>query len=159
MEYEILGNFDDAKILQEPCDEMEEPIYADDKEEDDLPVREQEQPSETQQVTGPDEMQGAQLYLSHRDRTEIAKIVGRERSADGNFIGRKHSNPMLDSRIYVVEFPDGEQQDVSFNTIAEHLFAQVDSEGNVTRIFKGIVGHQKHPRAINKQDQFRVVNG
>jgi len=66
---------------------------------------------------------------------------------------------MLDSRIYVVEFPDGEQQDVSFNTIAEHLFAQVDSEGNLTRIFKRIVGHQKHPRAINKEDQFRVVNG
>ena len=113
---------------------MEEPIYADDKEADDQPDGVQEQQSETQQVAGPDEMQGAQLYLPHGDRTEIAKIVGRKQNADGNFIGCKHSNPMLDSRIYVVEFPDGEQQDVSFNTIAEHLFAQVDSEGNLTRI-------------------------
>jgi len=78
VEYEILGNFDDTKILQEPCDEMEEPIYADDKEEDDQPDGVQEQPSETQQVTGPDEMQGAQLYLPDGDRTEIAKIVGRK---------------------------------------------------------------------------------
>ncbi len=133
---------------------MEEPIYADDKEEDDQPDGVQEQQSETQQVAGPDEMQGAQLYLPHGYRTEIAKIEGRKRNADGNFIGRRHANPMLDSSIYVVEFPDGKQPDVSFNTIAEHLFTQIDSEGNLTRIFKGIVGHQKHPRAINKEDQF-----
>ncbi len=134
---------------------MGEPNFADDKEDDDLPDGEQEQLSETQQVAGPDEMQRAQWYLPHGDRTEIAKIVGRKRNADGNFIGCKHSDPMLDSTIYVVEFPDGQQQDVSFNTIAEHLFTQIDSEGNLlARIFKGIVGHRKHPRAINKEDQF-----
>jgi len=136
--------------------EMEEPIYSDDKEDDDLPDGGQEQASDTQPVTGLDKMHGAQSYLPHGDRTEIAKIVGRKRNApDGNFIGCKHSNPMLDSTIYVVEFPDGQQQDVSFNTIAEHLFTQIDSEGNLlARIFKGIVGHRKHPRAINKEDQF-----
>ena len=49
-DYEILGNSDDTKILQEPCDEMEELIFADDKEEHNLPDWEQEQkPSETQQ--------------------------------------------------------------------------------------------------------------
>ncbi len=131
-EYEILGNFDETRILEEPCDEMEEPIYPDDRDEDDVPDGGQEQVSDSQPVAGPDELQGAQLYLPHGDRTEIAKIVGRKRNADGNFIGRKHSNPMLDSRIYIVEFPDGEQQDVSFNVIAEHLFAQIDSEGNLT---------------------------
>ncbi len=78
---------------------------------------------------------------------------------DGNFIGRKHSNPMLDSRIYVVEFADGAQHDSSFNTLAEHLYAQVDEEGNLTQLFKGIVGHHKNSKAVKKADQFRTVNG
>jgi len=58
----------------------------------DLPDGGQEQARDTQLIAGPDEMQGAQLYLPHGDRMEIAKIVGRKRNADGNFVGQKHSN-------------------------------------------------------------------
>ena len=90
---------------------------------------------------------------------EIAKVIGRKRNHDGNFVGRKHKNPILDSRIFIVEFPDGEQREVSYNVLSEHLFSQVDEEGNQYRLFKCIVNHCKTQRAVDKADQFRVING
>ncbi len=59
----------------------------------------------------------------------------------------------------MVEFPDGEQHDINFNTLAEHLYAQVDEKGNLTQLFEGIVGHHKNSRAIEKADQCYMVNG
>ena len=42
---------------------------------------------------------------------------------DGNPIGIANDNPILDSRIYVVEWSDGRTEDLMANIIAENLFA------------------------------------
>jgi hypothetical protein len=34
-------------------------------------------------------------------------VKGRKRDADGNPIGKSNDNPLLDTRLYEVEFPDG----------------------------------------------------
>ena len=68
--------------------------------------------------------------LPHGDRIEIAKVLGRKRNADGNFLGRAHKNPILDSRVFTVQFPDGDEKDYAYNVLAEQLFEQVDEEGN-----------------------------
>ena len=47
----------------------------------------------------------------------------------GNPIGRRHDNPILDSRIYEVEFSDGEKMALAEKTIEENMFAQVDEQG------------------------------
>ena len=85
--------------------------------------------------------------------------MGRKRNSDGLFIGRPHRNPILHSRVFTVSFPDGDEMDVAYNTIAEHLFSQVDEEGNQYQLFKEIVGHRKNKRAIDKADQYRMANG
>jgi hypothetical protein len=36
----------------------------------------------------------------------IGKVIGRKRNSDSNPIGTAHSNPILDTRVYEVEFPD-----------------------------------------------------
>jgi len=53
----------------------------------------------------------------------------------------------------VCEFPDGETCDVSYNTIAEHIFSQCDSEGNQYQIFQEIVHHRRNRNAVDKADQ------
>jgi hypothetical protein len=93
-------------------------------------------------VSGPDPFIGAGVYMPHGDQTEIAKVLGRKRGPDGNYIGRAHANPILDSRQFIIEFPDGKQQDIAYNMLAEHLFSQVDEEGNQYRMFKAIIGHR-----------------
>jgi hypothetical protein len=147
---EYVGEFDEERILTIDRDEMAEPTQGD----PDVDEAEPEQDNDV--AAGPDEFQGAEIFLPHEDRTEIAKVMGRKHNHDGNFIGRKHSNPFLDSRVYVVEFPDGTQKDISFNTLAEHLFSQVDEEGKQYRLFREIIGHRRNKAAIEKTDQYRT---
>ena len=107
-------------------------------------------------VGGPTPFDGAEVYIPHGDRNEIAKVLGRKRSADGTYVGKANTNPMLDSRVFTIRFPDGDERDVSYNTIAEHLYSQVDEEGNQFHIFREIVSHRKRKGAVDKADQFRV---
>ncbi len=133
----MYGDFDETLIQVIPNDEMVDPIFPDDSmdEPSEIPV-----PSDT--TSGVDEFSNAEIYLPHGDRNEIAKVLWRKRNLDGNFIGRRHTNPMLDSRVFTVEFPDGEQQDVAFNVLAEHLYSQVDVDGKQYQLFKAIVNHR-----------------
>ena len=72
----------------------------------------------------------------------LAKIVRRKRDSSGTLIGTPHSNPILDSRIYELEFPDGRVEEYALNSIVESLYAQVDDEGFDTGIMDEIVGHR-----------------
>jgi hypothetical protein len=45
---------------------------------------------------------------------------------------------------------------IAFNVLAEHLFSQVDSEGNQYRLFKEIINHRKGKLVVDKADQFRL---
>jgi hypothetical protein len=58
---------------------------------------------------------------------------------DGIPIGTANDNPVLDSRIYEVEFPDGYKTSMAANVTAENLFAQVDPEGNRLAVFEDII--------------------
>ena len=49
---------------------------------------------------------------------------------------------MLNSRIYLAEFPDGHIQELSANTIVEAVYNQVDGEGFDEQIFQDIVDHR-----------------
>ena len=72
-------------------------------------------------------------------------------------MGWKHANPILDSRVFVVEFPDREWKDICNNILADHLHSQMDDEGNIYKLFHGIIGHHKKAGAVDKADQYRQV--
>ena len=148
-EYKILGSFDKSLVHLAANDKMEEPLTSD------VPMADVNPGNN--EVYRPNELMGMEVYLSHGDHTELAKVLGRKRNADGNFVGQKHSNPILDSRVFVVEFPDGEQKDIGYNILAEHLHSQMDNEGNVYKLFWGIIGHRKKAGAVDKADQYRQV--
>jgi hypothetical protein len=65
-------------------------------------------------------------------------------------------NPILDLRIFVIEFSDEDQKDVVYKVLAEYLFSQVDSEGNQYWLFKEIINHQKGKLAVKKSNQFQI---
>ena len=44
--------------------------------------------------------------------------------------------------VYDVEFPDGEVREYSANTLAENIYAQVDTEGHSYNILDGIVDYK-----------------
>ncbi|KAI2495111.1 Reverse transcriptase (RNA-dependent DNA polymerase) [Fragilaria crotonensis] len=62
---------------------------------------------------------GASVNLPIGDRMVNAKVRERKRAPDGSLTGKAHKNPILDTRTYQVEFPDGQFAEVSANTIAQ----------------------------------------
>ena len=79
-----------------------------------------------------DQYLNMELALPHGDEAtpQYAKVTKRLRDANGIPIGTADENPILDTRMYKVEFMDGTKQSLSANSIAEDLFTQVDQDGN-----------------------------
>ena len=66
---------------------------------------------------------------------EFARVTKRLRDKDGKPIGVAHENPILDTRMYEVEYVDGHKAAMAANSIASNLFAQVDQDGQRFLIF------------------------
>jgi hypothetical protein len=49
------------------------------------------------------------------------RITGRKRDSKGNPIGTVSSHPVLDTRVYTVEFPDSDVGEYTANVIAENI--------------------------------------
>ena len=64
------------------------------------------------------------------DGPSFARVTKRLRDANGLPIGTANDNPILDTHMYEVEYPDGHKASLSANAIAQNMFAQVDEEGN-----------------------------
>ena len=91
-----------------------------------------------------DEYINTQVVVPGRDGATnvLARVARRKRDSSGNLIGKSNSNPILDSRIYELEFPDGRVEEYALNSIVESLYTQVDDEGFDTGIMDEIVGHR-----------------
>jgi hypothetical protein len=70
-----------------------------------------------------------------------AKVQRRVTDEEGIAVGTSHSNPLLDSRRYEVEFADGHIDELTANIIAENLLSQVDEEGRRQMMLSGIIDH------------------
>ena len=97
---------------------------------------------------------GAEVRLPTDYGDRLGKITQRKRDMNGNPIGKRHSNPLLDTREYVVEFPDGEIAEYTTNVIAEHLYSQVDSEGRQYLLLDEIEEHKRDASAVSMDDGF-----
>jgi hypothetical protein len=64
-----------------------------------------------------------------------AKIVGRKCDQDNNIIAQYNPNPVLNSRVYLAEFPDGHIQELSANMIIEAVYNQINDDGYDEQMF------------------------
>jgi len=89
---------------------------------------------------------------------EYGKVTKRLRDAEGRPIGKAHDNPLLDTREYEVEFRDGHNESLSANLIAQHLYSQIDDEGNRHVLLDDIIDHRRNDSAIDKSDAFVTMS-
>jgi hypothetical protein len=99
----------------------------------------------------------AKVLLERGGPPESATVIGSKRDHDGVPIGRAHSNPLLDTREYEVEFADGTVQAVTANVIAESVYSQVDDYGRSYTILQEITDHHFSDKAVKKEDGW-VIN-
>jgi hypothetical protein len=68
--------------------------------------------------------------------------------------GRANVNPVLDTRTYKIEFPDGRSDENTANVIAENMYAQCDIEGRQYNLMEGIVDQETYEHAFEPADMY-----
>ena len=98
----------------------------------------------------------AELHLPAGEHEQLAKVVRRAVDEDGRLIGSFNKNPILNTLVYEVQFPDGTLKHYSANIIAENILQQVDSTGHHSTTLEGILDARKGKKAIGKDNAFVV---
>lgn len=82
---------------------------------------------------------------------ELAFPMDRDRpklASDSKPIGIANDNPILDTRMFEVEFLEGIMVAMLVNTIAENLYAQIDSAGHWQLILDEIINLRATKEAV-----------
>jgi hypothetical protein len=74
----------------------------------------------------------------------------------GFLVGIHNSNPILDTREYEVQFPDGSTDTFLANLIAKNFYSQVDNEGRSYQVMREIIDHRSNRHALSKVNGFTV---
>jgi hypothetical protein len=104
-----------------------------------------------------DPLINSSVRLAQGDVLQTAKVLGHSINNDGSVTGTYNDNPILNTFMYDVGFPDGEVKEYSANIIAENMFAQVDGDGNTSPVFSGILSFTKDSSAVSKSDRFFIT--
>ena len=102
---------------------------------------------------------GATVDIKHRGELRSGRVRERARDDDGQFIGNANDNPLLDTRKYVVEFPDGDVTEYTANVIAESMIAQCDADGHDVKLMEAITDHKKDGNAVADADRYFYNRG
>ena len=108
-----------------------------------------------------DHIIGTEIQLPHESgEAKEAVVKSRKRNHDGTLLGKANENPMLDSRVYEVQFHDGTYAEYAANVLLENLYQQVDDDGRSHSIFSSIINHSRdEEKSITSEDGYVEVNG
>jgi hypothetical protein len=95
----------------------------------------------------------AEIMLPRGGTMIKERVSARKRDRDDNPVGLANSNPILDTRSYIVNFDDGNQTELTANLITESLFSQCDPDGNQYVLLDEIIDHHCLAMAIQLADQ------
>ena len=66
--------------------------------------------------------------LPRGDKMARGYVVARSQDASGNVMGRSHTNPILNTRKFQVEFAGGKVIELTTNVIAESMYIQCNAD-------------------------------
>ena len=96
----------------------------------------------------------AEVLLPQGEATKSGKVIGRTVDDSGQTIGQFNENPLLNSIIYDVEFPNGEIREYAANVIAQNMYSQVDSQGRSHVILDSIIDYSMDDDAIPMSEKY-----
>ena len=99
----------------------------------------------------------AEVLLPQGEDIKSARVIGRSKTNDGTVLGNYDPNPLLNSIVYDVEFPDGAIKQYAANIIAQNMYSQVDSDGHQSQLLEAIIDYSKDDNAVHKSDKYTVT--
>ena len=85
------------------------------------------------------------------------RVIATSKDDKGDIIGSYHENPLLNSIIYDVKFPDGEVKEYAANVIAQNMYSQVDENGKSSLLLDSILDHAKNASAVPIENKYVVT--
>lgn len=140
------------RIYRKDEDEAEEPV-------DPLVEPESRAPEiDTIEADAYDELLLTEPILAYEVNLTKAKVIGRKRDENGEPVGIYNKNPLLNTRIYLAEFPNGHIAEFSANVISEAIYNQVNDDGTEELLFSEIIGHEQDtPKELTTQETNRYT--
>ena len=83
------------------------------------------------------------------EHLQFAKVMKEVTDDEGVPIGKANNNPILDSRMFEVEYLDGTTEVLAANVIAENIVSQVDDNAHRQLLIDEIVDHRKDDSALS----------
>lgn len=125
-----------------------------------LPTVEMDDINDSPYVENDDALLGTKVDLPHPDgETKEATIKARKRTHDGLLVGTANDNPTMDTRVYEVDFGDGNYSEYSANVLLENLYQQIDDDGYSNSLLSSIIDHEKTKDALEKKDGMYNMHG
>ena len=90
----------------------------------------------------------AEILLSRVYKMAMGHVVVWCCNASGNIMGRAHTNPILDTRMYQVEVTWRKVTEFTTNAIAESMYTQCDAGGNDYLLLDSLVDSHKDKKVI-----------
>ena len=90
------------------------------------------------------------------DHQKSARVVGVIRNNEGQTIGKFNHNPILNTNVYNVMFPDRAVNKYEGKTITENKYSQVDENCHRYQLMDHINNHKLDGRALPKSEVFTV---
>ena len=95
------------------------------------------------------------LLPQGEEQNQLAAVLRRSLDHNGKHIGKYDDNPILNTAVYDVQFPDGTIKEYGANIIAENILQSVDEDGLHSQFLEGILDHKKdESAAVPKSKKF-----
>lgn len=110
------------------------------------------------QMPAYDRILNSEVSLQLGEEMAVGKVTRRAIGPCGRATGTYDENPMLNSMIYEIEFPDGQIKEYAANVIAENMLTQVENEGYSITMMEGIIDFRKdYSIAVPKNEKYIVT--
>ena len=95
-----------------------------------------------------DRLLHAEVCLPQGERMQMAKVLRVSKDSEGRTVGNYDDNPILNTIVYDVEFPDGAVVQYAANIIQENLLTQVDPDGHQYHVLDSILEYATDDNAV-----------
>jgi hypothetical protein len=100
-------------------------------------------------------MINAEIFLQQGDKLQRGKVKRRSIDDNGRTTGTYSDNPIMNSIVYEVEFPDGELKEYATNILAENMLSQVGHEGRNIMLMIDIIDYERdEAMAVPIEDKY-----
>ena len=93
-----------------------------------------------------------QVMLKTGDRRLKCAVVNQTQDLKNVPIGQQNNNPLLGTRIYDLQLPDGQIEQHTANTIVECIYSNIDKECHTFTMMNELLNHKKDDTALTKDE-------